>query len=48
MPESGVDVREEMFEDAVFPFGMPFDMPLAAFPTDAGFLDHGVGAVAAG
>src|ERR1700742_996093 len=48
MPDSGVDAREERFEVALAPFVRPFDIPLAAFPTAAGFLDQGVGAAAAG
>ncbi|KAI7245854.1 hypothetical protein KC365_g51 [Hortaea werneckii] len=46
MPDIGVEAREGMF-DAAAPLAMPLDMPLAALPTAAGFLDHGVGAAAA-
>lgn len=43
MPDIGVEARDD-----ALPFVSPFDVPLAAFPTAAGFLDHGVGAAAAG
>lgn len=48
IPESGVDAPDEGLDDAMLPFANPFDIPLAALPTAAGFLDHGVGAAAAG
>ena len=48
IPDTGVDVREEMLDDALCPLAKPFDIPLAAFPTAAGLRDHGVGAAVAG
>ena len=48
IPDMGVEVPEDRMEGAVLPFAIPFDIPLAALPTAAGFLDQGDGAAAAG